>query len=278
MKRISRIICFSLALATFGIAGEVPENFKTENLVAWCIVPFDASKRGPEERASMVKELGFQRVAYDWRKEHIPTFGAELDAYAKNGIEMFSFWKGDDSAYALFRERGVKPQIWRTLRSSEAPTQEERVKEAVATMEPVARQTKEDGLAFGLYNHGGWGGEPANLVAVCEALRELGYDNVGIVYNFHHGHDRIDEWAEDLALMKPYLLCLNLNGMIKGGPEMGKKILEIGKGEEEAKMILEIVRSGYSGPIGILDHQMETDSAKTLRENLDGLAKILASQ
>ena len=30
------------------------------NLVAWCIVPFDTKKRGPEERAEMLERLGSQ--------------------------------------------------------------------------------------------------------------------------------------------------------------------------------------------------------------------------
>lgn len=34
--------------------------FARTNLVAWCIVPFDAKKRGPEERAAMLEKLGFQ--------------------------------------------------------------------------------------------------------------------------------------------------------------------------------------------------------------------------
>ena len=41
--------------------------FDRSNLVAWCIVPFDASRRSPAERAEMVRELGLHRVAYDWR-------------------------------------------------------------------------------------------------------------------------------------------------------------------------------------------------------------------
>ena len=30
-------------------AAELPDNFDRGKLVAWCIVPFDAKKRGPEE-------------------------------------------------------------------------------------------------------------------------------------------------------------------------------------------------------------------------------------
>ena len=60
------------------------------------------------------------------------------------------------------------------------------------------------------------GRKPENLVAVCKALRAEGHEHVGIVYNWHHGHDRIQEWKDDLNLLKPFLLCLNLNGMNTG--------------------------------------------------------------
>ena len=69
------------------------------------------------------------------------------------------------------------------------------------------KQTEKIGCKLGLYNHGGWGGEPANLVAVCQHLREKhGAKHVGVVYNFHHGHGHIADFADVLKLMQPYLL------------------------------------------------------------------------
>ncbi|MHC1765816.1 MAG: hypothetical protein AB9869_16220 [Verrucomicrobiia bacterium] len=62
--------------------------FEPANLMAWCIVPFDASKRGPEERARMLTRLGFRHFAYDWRAEHIPTFDAEVEAMQRHGISL----------------------------------------------------------------------------------------------------------------------------------------------------------------------------------------------
>ena len=41
--------------------------FYKDNLVAWCVVPFDSVRRTPEERVEMLKELGFRQFAYDWR-------------------------------------------------------------------------------------------------------------------------------------------------------------------------------------------------------------------
>ena len=79
-----------MAMPTF--ADDKADVLRRENLVAWCIVPFDAAKRGPAERAIMLKELGITRCAYDWREEHVPTFEQEILEYKKNGIEFFAFW------------------------------------------------------------------------------------------------------------------------------------------------------------------------------------------
>src|SRR5262245_38159170 len=62
--------------------------FAKDNLVAWCIVPFDSKRRAPEERAAMLKRLGFSKFAYDYRAEHIPTFDAEMRALKSQGIEL----------------------------------------------------------------------------------------------------------------------------------------------------------------------------------------------
>ncbi|MEZ6073931.1 MAG: hypothetical protein R3C10_27535 [Pirellulales bacterium] len=77
---IAAALC-CLAAPTDALAGELPDDgvFARDNLVAWCIVPFDAAKRGPEERAVMLERLGIRRLAYDYRAEHVPTFDAEVE-------------------------------------------------------------------------------------------------------------------------------------------------------------------------------------------------------
>src|SRR5579872_6091364 len=66
--------------------------FARDNLVAWCIVPFDSKKRGPIERVAMLRRLGFRHYAYDWRDEHLPTFDTEVAELQKNGIELTAIW------------------------------------------------------------------------------------------------------------------------------------------------------------------------------------------
>ena len=98
-------------------------------------------------------------------------------------------------------------------------------------------------------------------------------DNVGLVYNFHHGHEQLDRLAELFPLMAPHLLCVNLNGMTPGG----EKIVPLGSGARDREMIALIRDSGYEGPIGILDHRDELDAEQSLRENLEGLANLIAT-
>lgn len=243
----------------------VGDVFARDNLVAWCIVPFDGKHRSPEERAAMLASLGLVRVAYDWRPGHVAEFEEEILAYARHGIEYVAFWDRHPEAFALFRKHGLSPQIWITAPSPEAATDAERVVAAVAQLEPVAAEAARLGSRLGLYNHGGWGGEPANLVAVCESLRAAGHPHVGIVYNLHHGHDHVADFTACLATMQPYLLCLNLNGMTAG-----RKILQLGRGEHDLAILRGIRESGYAGPIGIIGHT-DDDVQARLQDNLDGL-------
>ena len=269
-------------LALFALAGHwlraddeksTGSVFARDNLVAWCIVPFDASNRGPDERAEMLQRLGITKVAYDWRAEHVATFEAEILAYKRHGLEYFAFWSWHPDMERLIKKYGIRPQIWKTNPSPKAKTQEEKVEAAARQLLPLVERARSLGCKLGLYNHGGWGGEPENLVAVCRRLREsAGAEHVGIVYNFHHGHRHIDDFAAALDLMKPYLLCINLNGMSKGA-----KILPLGQGQHERAMMQIIQESGYRGPIGILDHRNKMDAEQSLRQNLEGL-KVLLEQ
>jgi hypothetical protein len=250
-----------------------PAVFARENLVAWCIVPFDARRRGPVERAEMLQRLGITRFAYDWRAEHVPTFEQEFLELQRRGIELFAFWDEHPAAFPLFQQHGLTPQIWKTCPSPQEPGGRSPVAAAADQLQPLVDRARQLGCRLGLYNHGGWGGEPRHLVAVCEHLRSRGEnEHVGIVYNLHHGHEHLPDFAESLALMQPYLLCLNLNGM-NTRPE--PKILPIGDGEHDPQILETILASGYRGPIGLIGHRAELDAEECLLQNLRGLERLL---
>ncbi|MCA9139676.1 MAG: hypothetical protein KDB00_23050, partial [Planctomycetales bacterium] len=223
----------------------------------------------------MLTRLGLRHVAYDWRDQHVASFEEEILQYKKRGIEYFAFWGQHDEAFRLFEKYGMHPQIWNTLGSPEGGTDADRVKAAAMQLMPLVRQTQKMGSKLGLYNHGGWGGEPDNMIAVCQYLREHhNADHVGIVYNLHHGHGHIDDFADVLSKLKPYLLCLNLNGMTRDGEARGQKILPLGEGEFDVQLITALRDSGYDGPVGIIGHTQD-DVELRLQDNLDGLHWIL---
>ncbi|MCE9630896.1 MAG: sugar phosphate isomerase/epimerase [Planctomycetia bacterium] len=256
------------------VATKAKELFRRDNLVAWCIVPFDAKQRGPEERAVMLEKLGFKHFAYDWRGEHVPTFEQEWDALAKHGVALDAFWSlppGFPKSLESFTQRGLKPSFWVMASAPGELDQAAKVKHAADSLRKTAEAAAKAGCSVAIYNHGGWGGEPENMVAVCE---EVNLPNVGIVYNQHHGHDHLPRFKEALAKMLPHLTFLNLNGMTAGGDKKGQKIMVLGQGDLDVELAKVICESGYTGPIGILNHT-GNDAEARLLDNLEGLDWIV---
>jgi hypothetical protein len=257
------------------------EVFARKNLVAWCIVPFDAKKRTPQQRAEMLEKLGIRRFAYDWRAEHLPTFEEELGVLKRHNIELTAVWfpaeLNADARVLLegIRKHDLRPQLWVTTQINPQADQGKNVALAAAMIRPIAMEAGKLKCSVALYNHGGWFGEPENQIAIIELLKKEGISNVGMVYNLHHGHEHVGRFAELLGKMKPYLLALNLNGMVKNGEKVGKKIVPIGQGELDLQLLKTICDSGYSGPIGILNHTDE-DAEGRLMDNLEGLEWVVA--
>lgn len=257
-------------------------NFARTNLVAWCVVPFDSQKRGPEERAAMLDRLGVKRLAYDWRAEHIPSFDPEVAAMRKHGIELTAWWFPaalNDEAKAILAclERNkIHPQLWVTMGTEPEPDAAklaQKLDGAVTTLAPICVEAKRLGCTVALYNHLGWFGEPANQVAIIAKLKAAGHTNVGSVYNFHHAHAHLADFAEQFRILQPHLLALNLNGMVRDGDKAGKKIIPLGTGDEELRLLQLVNASGWRGPVGIIGHT-EEDAEVKLRKELDGLEKL----
>ncbi len=257
--------------------------FARTNLVAWCIVPFDAKKRGPEDRAAMLEQIGFRMFAYDYRAEHIPTFDAEVEALQRHRVRLLAWWfptslnAEAQQILGVLQRHKIHAQLW--VMGGGAPTKTPEEQQALVASEAkrlksIAEAAAKIGCTVGLYNHGSWFGEPENQIAVIEKLRTGGITNVGIVYNLHHGHDHLDRFPALLQKMKPHLYVLNLNGMVRDGERSGRKILPLGQGDLDLSLLRTIRDSGWHGPLGILNHTDE-DAESRLRDNLDGLDWLL---
>jgi hypothetical protein len=248
------------------------------DLVAWCIVPFDSRKRSPEERIAMLERLGFTRYAYDWRAEHLPDTARELRLASSRGIRVEAVWvwiekdrpgqlsESNERLFAALKEAGVSTQLWMGFAPGffEGMTDEQKVARGAEMVRHLSDRAAETKSRVALYNHGDWFGEPENQVRIIQALP--GRD-IGIVYNFHHGHEHIGRFDAVVKAIRPYLWVVNLNGMKPGGP----KILPFGTGTEERRMLQAVLDSGFTGPFGVLGHVDDADVEEILRGNLRGL-------
>jgi hypothetical protein len=259
------------------------DAFSKDNLVAWCIVPFDVMKRSPEERAQMLERLGLTRLAYDWREEHVSSFNDELDALERHHITLQAFWMpyGPDPAHSshyqtilsLLERRHVKTQLWWSFGSDD--TALDRLSESgkVALVGAMVRQLADDaarlGCTVGLYNHNGWFGEPENELAI---LNYVNRPNVGIVYNFNHAENQIDRFPDFFPKLLPHLIALNIAGLQSGPPG---KVVPVGRGDGEQEMIRVIGQSGFAGPVGIINEDTDPDAERGLAMNIEGLKTIL---
>ncbi len=224
----------------------------------------------------MLSELGIRRLAYDYRAEHVASFEEEIAMLQAYGIELTAWWfpneLNDEAKHilGLLEKHGLKTQLWVTGGGEVQDTEAARaaaVEFWVNRIRPIAEAANRIGCQVGLYNHGGWFGEPENQIKIIEQLR---MPNVGIVYNLHHGHSQIDRLPQLLASMRSHLLAFNLNGMFTDGDQRGRKITPIGAGDRDEEWYRTLLDSGYQGPIGILNHS-DCDARLRLLDNLDGL-------
>lgn len=196
-------------------------------------------------------------------------------------MKLHAFWliSGPDPANEpnaktvldFLARRSLGTEIWYMFdppRGFDRLPQQKKVELTAGAVRYIAEAAQKFRSKVGLYNHGGWYGEPENQIAV---INSLGLKNVGIVYNFHHAHHQIEQFPRLFALMEPHLLAVNLNGMRQGGP----KILPLGEGDHELAMMRVIQESAYRGPIGILHHRPELDAEQGLKQNLDGMKELL---
>ncbi len=263
---------------------EARDIFDRDNLIAWCIVPFDAMERSPEERATMLEELGISMLAYDYRERHVPSFEQEIQSLKKHNISLRAVWLYVDpqteelmnpmcrSILNTLKETGTRTELWVSFPDHffEGLTDSEKHEKAVDAVKEILAEAEEIGCTVALYNHGGWFGETENQIGIIKAI---GSEKLRMVYNFHHGHHQLDRFEELFEMMLPYLSAVNINGMKAEGP----MIITLGEGDRELEMLRFIKESGYSGPIGILGHTEGEDIRPVLERNLRGLEKLKSS-
>lgn len=293
MKNFKKTKLFILAIASvivvitfacFVVRPALPSSFSIfakNNLVAWCIVPYDVKKRNPEERAQMLMRLGITRLAYDWHAEHIPTFDTEIQTLKKHHIKLQSFWlmAGADPAEEgnlklvldALKRNNVKTEIWLDIDGIDLSkmTQQEKVEVHAKSIKYIADEAAKIGCKIGLYNDEGWYGEPENQLAILDYLK---MPSIGMVYNFHHAQEQVDRFPEFFPKILPHLLAITVMGLKGHNPA---KLVPLGQGDDEYEMMRILKESSYKGPINILNEETRPDAEEGLKLNMDGLINVI---
>lgn len=272
--RLALMIVTLAATSTRLAAADAPSIFDRKNLAALWIVPYDAKKRGPEERALMLKDLGLSKLAYDWRAEHVGTFDAEVEAMQKHGIEISAWWYPSRNQQILdaVKRGGIHPQFWVCgSRSINMTNDTERIEAEAARIKPIAEDAVALGCKVGLYNHREpWFEDQDHQIAIIDRLKRDGITNVGIVFNFHHWRGSLAEFPALFKRIQPYLIAVNLNGM-RADTAQYPSVRYIGSDASELEMIRVVEASGWRGPVGIIHERGNMDAAEGLKGNLQGL-------
>jgi sugar phosphate isomerase/epimerase len=287
--------CVPAGLRAQAVKSSGQDLWAHDNLAAWCVVPFDARKRSPEERAEMLARLGFRYFAYDWREKDIPTFDAEIEALQRHGVQLLAWWfpfDADDpqarATLEVFRRHDVHPQLWVALSPiglPRTPEERSRLPKTPGEQDALVRRSSERigalvkladpyGCRVELYNHNGWFGLVDNELAVIERLEQAGVDSVGLIYNFSHARDELHDDSRDFPglwrRIKAHVVAVNVTGMHWEGQEVYPS-----QGDSELAMMRVILESGWEGPVGLIAEK-GGDAETTLRNYLAGLDWLAA--
>ena len=281
-----QLLLLAILLVMIFSCDTVENPFRTENLIPWSIVAFDKLERTPSERVAMVKKLGFRQYAFGGRKKHIETMVTELNIARAEGIKISAVWlyinnkdtlrnlkRANEMVFESLKATGLSTQIWIGIDAEffEGLTQRQSLKKALDMISFLSKKAQKVNCKIALYNHGGWFGESENQL---EIIKHLPNHDIGIIYNFHHAHKQLDKYQSIIKQIHPFLWCVTLNGMKKGGP----KIIPIGEGNLEKEMIHLLVKLGYKGSFGVLGHVKNEDVALTLKKNLKGIQALFVAK
>lgn len=286
MKKIIGLsILFSLLIFLFSCTNEQEQAdaIEVKEVSPWCILGFDSLDRTPQERITMLNEMGLSKYGFNKGKGDLTTMKEEFQLAKENDIEITSLFlwlnakrdsigklsPANQELLSNLKEIAYKPTIWVSFSDNffKEKNQEQSIALSMDMIKFIKAEADELGCKLALYNHRGWFGNPHHQL---EILKRLNDESITMVYNFHHSHEYVDEFPEIVKKMKPYLSYVNLNGVKKEGPE----ILPIGSGDYEYDMIKNLLDEGYNGPWGILGHIKTDDVEKVLNRNIEGLKMV----
>lgn len=266
------IAAFLTALSTANAAGP------TNAFFPFCIDWHDSKKRGFEEQAQMLKELGYAGVGHLWLdkvEERIKTLD---DA----GLKLFQITMVVDltpgkppydaarfkEVCAAIKGRGVQFDLLVNGRKPSDPAFDD---QAVAVLREMSDLAKESGAQLLLYPHlKSWIERIEDSVRVADKVDR---PNVGVMFNVCHWlHvDKSRDYKPLLKLAMPRLWAVSINGADEFDDKgnWDRYIQPLGKGSFDMPAFLRTLRDlGYTGPIGLQCYGIGGDTREHLAQSM----------
>lgn len=279
-QRLRVLSALALVSASVGLgAPAAPATKPSERAVffPFCIDWHDAEKRGFEQQAQMLKELGYPGVGHIWL-DKVPERIASLD---RQDLQLFQITiqvdiTPDKPAYdprlkevlSLVRGRGVQFLLLMNGMAPSDPAGDER---AVRIIREMADLAPDSGAEFLLYPHTDcWLERIEDCVRVANQVNRPA---VGVMFNLCHwlrvSQDR--DYEKCLKLAMPRLMAVSINGADEWDTQAGwaKYIQPLGRGTFDVAKFLRTLRElGFKGPIGLQCYGIEGDARQHLEESL----------
>ena len=233
------------------------------------------------QRLELLHKLGLNKYTFTYDQNTAASFVAEVTEAKSHGSEIIACLLQIDLApesrselFSTIEKLGIKPQLW-VIGSKGDPKSDQELNEIITRqallLRPFSEEANRLGCQVGLYNNRGWFGSTKNQLAIIKKLKADKVSNVGIVYNFHNSHGQVRSFSGAWGSIKNEVIALNLSGLRIDDKEQEKTILPLSAGDQELGLMRFIQESGWSGPVGIIDHRLDQAQDITLADNMRGL-------
>ncbi len=275
MKTKAAALSLLLISALLGRAANQTEPFSA--FFPFCIDWHDSKKRGFEEQAAMLKELGYPGVGHIWM-DKLPERIKSLDAA---GLKLFQITitvniAPDKEAYdrkvkeylPLLNGRKVQFLLLMNGMKPSDPAGDDRAVEIIRELASLAEPA---GAEMLLYPHTDFWME--RIEDCVRVAKKADRKNVGVMFNLCHwlrvSPDR--DYTSRLKAALPWLRAVSINGADEYDKEKGwaKYIQPLGRGSlDTCKFLQDLHRLGYKGPVGLQCYGITGDTREHLAESI----------
>ncbi len=256
----------------------------TNAFFPFCIDWHDAKKRGFEEQAQMLKELGYDGLGHIWLdkvEERLKTLdAARLKLFQ---ITMVVDLTPGKPPYDVARFKEVCAAIkgrhvqFDLLMNGQKPSEPAFDAEAVKILREMSDQARDSGAQLLLYPHqSSWIERIEDSVRVADKVDR---PNVGVMFNVCHWLrvDKSRDYKPLLKLAMPRLWAVSINGAdeFDDKPGWDRFIQPLGKGSFDMTSFLRTLRDfGYTGPVGLQCYGIGGDTREHLAQSMQAWRAI----